>query len=651
VGRSSSLPPSSLSGNSFPSEVQPGVRYVLERHVGEGGMGRAYLARREAPDGTAPVVIKVVAPNFGDGTVSAELVAQKEAVALGRLNERVPPCPFVVRFIDTGNARIGGRVAPWLALEYVHGGVEGTTLEDRVAYSIHQTEYAFDPVRAGHAIRCLSAGLAAIHGVGVIHRDLTPGNVLCCGFGETEMFKISDFGLARPEGLGRTFAGLGIGTVGYAAPEQSVNAEVGIGPFTDVFAFACVVYFLLTGEHYFEGPTPIDAFEAIKGKPRASVLAARALSPELRDRPDACRAIDAALARASSFQAELRPQTAEELAAAVLPWLGEAPSGPRSSRRLMETMMGVPAPTDLSGWTWVVKHRPRDDLVIQGAAWDIDGHCFAFTPRGPLFWNGHEWVGATSTLSELPRGMTFARRAEAGGWLVGGAAGTLAIFGSEGLRDVVHAPWPGVEFIDGCGMLDDLVTAVARRPGMPLELHAMCGRRWLRPLPLDGVQSVTALVRLDDARYLVGGRLARGSAFAAIYSPTMWELEPLAVPDTRSIMSGASNPERELALLVGSEGIAVRVDSEGALSSRVQGAPDLSASALDVLDREWAASLGTLWTRAALGEAWCSAWADASWRAPFVSVMADSGLVVAMTVNGGIVEGRSMAGPRMGRVR
>jgi hypothetical protein len=131
----------------------------------------------------------------------------------------------------------------------------------------------------------------------------------------------------------------------------------------------------------------------------------------------------------------------------------------------------------------------------------------------------------------------------------------------------------------------------------------------------------------------------------------MWEIEPLLVPDTRSIMSGASNAERVLALLVGSDGIAVRVDSEGALSSRVHSAPDLSACAVDVLDREWAASLGTLWTRAGLGEAWRPAWSDVSWQAPFVSVMADSGLVVAMTVNGGIVEGRSMSGPRMGRAR
>ena len=76
----------------------------------------------------------------------------------------------------------------------------------------------------------------------------------------------------------------------------------------------------------------------------------------------------------------------------------------------------------------------------------------------------------------------------------------------------------------------------------------------------------------------------------------------------------------------------------------MHGQPDLSAGALDVLDREWVTSLGTLWTRAySLGEAWRPAWADHGWGAPFVSLMADAGLVVAMTADGGIVEGRSVS--------
>src|SRR5262249_26342109 len=119
---SSLLPPSSLRGRYIDSEVQHGVRYYLERHVGEGGMGQAYLARREGPEGAGPVVVKVVRPTVGDGQISAELLAQKEAVALGRLNERVPPCPFVVRFIDTGSTLLfGAKPTPWIAIEYVHG--------------------------------------------------------------------------------------------------------------------------------------------------------------------------------------------------------------------------------------------------------------------------------------------------------------------------------------------------------------------------------------------------------------------------------------------------------------------------------------------------------------------------------------------------
>jgi serine/threonine protein kinase len=642
VNSSSSLPPNSLRGRFIDSEVQEGVRYYLERHVGEGGMGQAYLARREAPEGAGPVVVKVVRPTVGEGRISPELLAQKEAVALGRLNERVPPCPFVVRFVDTGNAPIfGEKTTPWIAIEYVHGGVEGTTLEDRVTYSLHKTKFAFDPVRAAHAIRCLASGLAAIHSVGVIHRDLTPGNVLCCGFGESEIFKISDFGLARPEGLGRTFAGLGVGTVGYAAPEQSGDAEKASAA-TDVFALACVIYYLLTGQHYFDGESPLSAYTAMQTNVRANLLDAELLSPELRARPDACRAIDAALARGTAKAPELRPRTADELANAILPWLGDQPSGPRSSRRLMGTLVGMSTPSDLAGWSWSMRQKPRDDLVIQSAAWDTDGHCFAFTPRGPLFWNGQEWVGATGALSELPRGMTFARRCEAGGWLVGGSAGMLGVFGTDGVREVAQAPDTRVEFLDGNGQLDDLLAAVGRRAGEPPMLWAMSGGRWLKPLPLAGVSSVAALVRVDDERWLVCGRTNQGSGFAALYAPLQWELAELPAPATRALVGAAGSLERQIGLVVGSEGVVMRVDPDGTTISRVHGAPDLSAAALDVLDREWVTSLGTLWTRAySLGEAWRPAWSESTWGAPFVSLMADAGLVVAMTADGGIVEGRA----------
>ncbi len=636
-----SVPPSSLSGRYIDSDVQLGVRYVLEHQVGEGGMGAAYLARREGPEGASPVVVKVVRRAFGTTDIPPDLVAQKEAVALGRLNERVPPSPFVVRFVDTGSTHyFGSPPTPWIAIEYVHGGVEGTTLEDRVTYSIHKTGYAFDSVRALHALRCLASGITEIHGVGVIHRDLTPGNVLCCGFGSTEIFKISDFGLARPVGFGRTFAGVGFGTVGYAAPEQALDTGVDIR--ADVFALACITYYVLTANHYFDATTPYEAYERMRSKARKSILDSAALSPEIRERADACRAIDAALAWGTALSVEHRPQTADALATAILPLLTERVASPTSSRLLLRTIQNSAPPSDMTGWHWTVRHRPHDEMVIQSAAWDTDGRCFALTPRGPLFWSGESWLGAKSILARVPRGMTFAKRHEAGGFLIGGVHGTLAVFGSEGIRELSSAPDASIELQDASGLFDDLVVAVGCRPGAPPALYGLSGRRWLKPFPLEGIQNVATVLRLDDTRWVVCGRRVQGGAFAAIYSPLDWELSYLPTPAIRAYVSGASSAERCLALLVGSDGTTLRTEGDRTTVSVVPGAPDLSASALDALGREWVASLGTLWTRdPRLAEAWRPTWSNSTWEAPFISVIADSGRVLAMTASAGIVEGRT----------
>ncbi|MET0790075.1 MAG: serine/threonine-protein kinase [Polyangiaceae bacterium] len=634
-----------MSGQVVESEFQPGVSYRLERRIGEGGMGQAFLALRHAPDGIAPVVIKMVRPTVESGAQnSAGILVQKEAVALGRLNERIPPCPFVVRLVDTGSTYLNGPSrppTPWLAVEYVHGGVEGTTLEDRVKGSIERTGVAFDSARAAHALKCLAAGLHAIHGVGVVHRDLTPGNILCCGFGEAEILKISDFGIARPQGLAATFGGIPVGTLGYAAPEQCLPDSTGTGTYTDIFALACVLYFTLTGETLFDSDTLLKNMLAIRDAKRRSLFDAQALVPELRQRADACRAIDAAIARATAVDPAQRPQEALEFAASVVPWLTETPTPPKPSRRLINSLINLSPPGDLSRWEWTVRH-PGGERIIRSAAWDVDGHCLAFTTEGPAFWNGQMWVNTPEIAQNLPSGMQFARRIEAGGWLIGGAGGQLVVYASDGVREVVRAPSTEVTFTHASGRFDDLLAAVAQRPGEPPALWAMAARRWMKPMQLDGVAYVAALLRLDDSRWVICGRLTEGTGFAAIYSPMQWEVNYLLTPRTRAFVAGASEADRGLGLVVGSQGVALRVEGQAAVVSIAESAPDLTAAAMDVLDREWVASLGRLWVRdPARDPAWRSVWMDPNWQAPFVSIIADAGMLVAMTADGGVLEGRA----------
>jgi serine/threonine protein kinase len=219
----------------------PQVQYLLERKLGIGGMSVVYEARRRMPQGETPTVVKLMLPRFVQENQQIALTAlSKEAQALRRLNDRVPPTPFVVRFYDVGFLEVqfgGARLSlPWLSLEFVEGGDPGTTLAERIDHAIHALGQAFNASRALRAISNVCEGMTAVHEVGVIHRDLKPDNILCCGFGDDEIFKITDFGISRSAGMKATFLGFPVGTPGYVPVEQANPNNPQIGPWTDVFA-------------------------------------------------------------------------------------------------------------------------------------------------------------------------------------------------------------------------------------------------------------------------------------------------------------------------------------------------------------------------------------------------------------------------------
>ena len=247
----------------MPSEVVPGVGYRIVWQLGEGGMSVVFYALRVTPEGETPVVIKLLRPSFvASAGPTAALIVKKEAIALGRLNERVPPTPFVVRFIDTGTSAVAysgrrGRRALGRAWSTCTAAPRGRRSPSASTTASRRRARPSIRARAAHAVECLTSGLTAVHEVGVIHRDLKPDNVLCCGFGDDEIFKLADFGVARPGGdrapsPARWWARR-------ASSRRSSPRAIprAIGPWSDIFSLAAVIFFLLTGEEYFTARTPV----------------------------------------------------------------------------------------------------------------------------------------------------------------------------------------------------------------------------------------------------------------------------------------------------------------------------------------------------------------------------------------------------------
>ncbi|MBK6515207.1 MAG: serine/threonine protein kinase [Polyangiaceae bacterium] len=629
-----------LLGRDIPSDLSPQVHYRPEQTLGKGGGSIAFLAQRVSPQGKAPVVVKVLRPAFvrklGE---TANLLIRKEAVALGRLNERVPPTPFVVRLIDTGSLKIERANVPmelpWVAIEYVHGGALGTTLAQRVRRSLRDSGYAYDPARAALAIDCIGQGLAAVHDVGVIHRDLTPNNVLCSGRGADEISKIADFGVARPTGVQGTLSGALVGTPGFAAPELSTGDPVSTA--TDVFSLGSVIFFILTGEPLFNSMA--EVMRSAETGRRRSLLEMPGLHPELRKNEKACRSIDLVLGWGCAIRPDARLSEALAMTSMVLPHLA-APK--RLERSFISSFPRPiePAVTEPREWRWTILHQPGSSLVIRNVAWDGHGRAIAATSDGISFWSGTTWKVASTEGLRLAGGVRFVQRVGAGRWILGGDDAQIAIYTTGGAVELVDGPKGAkkVEAFDGD--LEDISVLVTIDDNDVVCLNTYATKRWLRPLKLDGVASISTVTRFDDGRWLVGGRKKVGGAYAALYSALDWELEAVALSaDVRAFLASASRPRKAIGWLVGTQGAVLTKDADTSAFERVPGEPLLSAVALDPFARPWAASAGQIFVRDDV-KGWTSAWKDEDVGVPIVSLFLDAGLCIAMTADGGIVEGR-----------
>jgi serine/threonine protein kinase len=285
-----------------------GIRLI--RFLGAGGMSSVFLAevdserraRGATPGYPARVAIKIVKPSSVDAMreegIEVRAFVDREATVLSRIMERTPPTDVVVGFHGRGEVRISLKgtehALPWLALEFVDGGPDGSTLAERIA----RAPKGCDPVRVHRLARRIAEGISILHAEDMVHRDLKPDNVLVTGPVGDETPKIADCGIARYPGAAGTIPAF---TLEYAAPEQRLSRPARsnplIGSWTDVHAFAAVLWALVAGESWCRHHH--DTEFLVSGARRSLRTGARLHRGFAAER-DALDALDAVLARGAS---------------------------------------------------------------------------------------------------------------------------------------------------------------------------------------------------------------------------------------------------------------------------------------------------------------------------------------------------------------
>ncbi len=221
--------------------------FVIGDELGRGGMGVVYLARQVGLG--RDVALKMISAS---GQVGPDVAARfrAEAEAIARLHH-----PQVVQIFAVGEH--AGR--PYFAMEYVPGG--------SLAARLDGTPWA--PGRASDLVEAVARGIEEAHRLGVVHRDLKPGNIL---IGRDGTPKIADFGLAKlvDSDSELTRAGAVIGSPSYMAPEQADDIGWPVGPPADIHALGAMLYELVTGRPPYRGATVMATIEQVRRSEPAS---------------------------------------------------------------------------------------------------------------------------------------------------------------------------------------------------------------------------------------------------------------------------------------------------------------------------------------------------------------------------------------------
>ena len=279
-------------------------RYLVSKLLGEGGMGRVYLASHlRLPQQAA---IKVLHPSMVQDSAAVQRFNREASNAAKIEHDRV------ARVFDFGETKNG---LVYLAMEFVPGQTLRAILEEQPK---------LPPARAANLIYQVAEGLDAAHRMSIVHRDLKPDNIMVITDDNgIDRAKVVDFGIAKAvdatsgQRTQLTQAGAVIGTPEFMSPEQVFGEALDAR--SDVYALALVGYQMLTGLLPFDSSTPERSLTArIVSDPRTLADAA----PEVQWPIALQEAFTRALAREPDARTASALDFGDAVVAATEAWIG-----------------------------------------------------------------------------------------------------------------------------------------------------------------------------------------------------------------------------------------------------------------------------------------------------------------------------------------
>ncbi|ARF56326.1 protein kinase domain-containing protein [Streptomyces gilvosporeus] len=280
-----------------------GGRYQLRDLLGAGGMASVHLAYDSVLD--REVAIKTLHTELGREQAFRERF-RREAQSVAKLTHT-----NIVSVFDSGEDELDGGMVPYIIMEYVSGQPLRSELDNDIA------QHGAMPTEKALKITAdVLAALEASHEMGLVHRDIKPGNVMMT---KRNVVKVMDFGIARAMQSGvtsMTQTGMVVGTPQYLSPEQALGR--GVDARSDLYSVGIMLFELLTGQLPFDADSPLAiAYAHVQEEPPVPSSINRSLPP----------AVDALVARALKKNPNERFPTSEAMRDECLRIAGSGQSG------------------------------------------------------------------------------------------------------------------------------------------------------------------------------------------------------------------------------------------------------------------------------------------------------------------------------------